>query len=426
MSQPANPAQTLANFAVQNTTDKGSKQTPDNNPGYLPADRLREICKKHYNQILPIMAEKVHQEKLQGVQTRLTYGESSHRNSQTQFSESESCDRKKRPKKRRQSPVTTSRGTRPSQTASVFSRLRHERGKPTRQRSQYASKRRSTSKSAETLSRRRKDARELIRGYVTCSSERQQEIKEEWDAADRASRRPYTRTKELYHSENNHDQGGHWKSKKRSIPRNYSQQNKYIKDPVEIHHIKQREGEPKEAFMEIFKAESMHVSGAPECMRISGFMHGITNPDLIKKLNDNIPKSMDKMMSVTTAFLRGEVAAANQAKKKVPPAWKHHETSHIPNFDKRLDFKNQHKSGRRQDRFTPLTKTPKKILAMDNVKFKAPLPITSLAKNQNKNKFCEFHGDNSHSTDKCIHLKRQIEEAVKSGQLSHLVKEIKQ
>ncbi|GJZ43250.1 hypothetical protein Tco_0590505 [Tanacetum coccineum] len=170
---------------------------------------------------------------------------------------------------------------------------------------------------------------------------------------------------------------------------NYSQQKKYIKDPVEIHHIKRREEESMEAFMERFKAEN-------------------------------------EMMSVTTAFLRGEVAAANQSKKKAPPAWKHRETSHRPNFDKRLDFKNQHKSNRRQDRFTPLTKTPKEILAMDTVKFKAPPPMTGPAENRNKNKFCEFHDDKRHNTDECIHLRRQIEEAVKLGQLSHLVKEIKQ
>nr|GEW46549.1 reverse transcriptase domain-containing protein [Tanacetum cinerariifolium] len=125
----------------------------------------------------------------------------------------------------------------------------------------------------------------------------------------------------------------------------------------------------------------MHVSEAPECMRKSGFMHGITNPDLIKKLKDNIPKSVDEMMSVTTAFLRGEVATANQSNKNVPPAWKHHEAGHRTNFDKRLDFKSQHKSSRRQDRFTPLTKTPKEILAMDIVKFKAPPPMTGLVKN---------------------------------------------
>ncbi|GJR47767.1 reverse transcriptase domain-containing protein [Tanacetum coccineum] len=186
---------------------------------------------------------------------------------------------------------------------------------------------------------------------------------------------------------------------RKTFLRNYSQQKKYIKDPVEIHHIKQRKGEPMEAIMERFKAESMHVSRAPECMSISGFMH---------------------------AILRGEVAAANQSKKKVPPAWKHHETSHIPNFDKRLNFKNQHKSSRRQDRFTPLMKTPKEILAMETIKFKAPSPMIGPAENRNKNNICEFLRDKGHSTDECIHLRKQIKEEVKSGQLSHLVKEIKQ
>ncbi|GJS47354.1 hypothetical protein Tco_0597475 [Tanacetum coccineum] len=133
------------------------------------------------------------------------------------------------------------------------------------------------------------------------------------------------------------------------VPRKLLTTKKYIKDPVEIHHIKQREGESTEAFMERFKAESMHVNGAPECMRISRFMHGMTNPDLIKKLNDNIPKSVDKMMNVKTAFLRGEIAAANQSRKKAQSMWRHHETSHKPNFNKQLDFESQHKAGRRQD-----------------------------------------------------------------------------
>ncbi|GJS47357.1 reverse transcriptase domain-containing protein [Tanacetum coccineum] len=196
---------------------------------------------------------------------------------------------------------------------------------------------------------------------------------------------------------------------------NFSQQKKYIKYPVEIHHIKQREGESIEALMERFKAESMHVNRAPECMRIYGIMHDITNQDLIKKLNENIPKSIDEMMNVITAFLRGEIAAANQSRKKAQPIWRQHKTSHKQNFDKRLDFKSQHKVDKRQDRFTPLTKTLKEILAMETVKFKTPPPMTGPAKNQNNNKFYEFCGDKGHSTDECIHLRRQIEEVVKSG-----------
>nr|GEU80734.1 reverse transcriptase domain-containing protein [Tanacetum cinerariifolium] len=94
---------------------------------------------------------------------------------------------------------------------------------------------------------------------------------------------------------------------------NFLEQKKCIKDPVEIHHIKQREGESTEDFVQRFKYESRHVKRAPECMRILGFKHGITNPELIKRLHDNIPKSVDEMMRVSTAFLREEVAASNQA-----------------------------------------------------------------------------------------------------------------
>ncbi|GJX90906.1 reverse transcriptase domain-containing protein [Tanacetum coccineum] len=63
---------------------------------------------------------------------------------------------------------------------------------------------------------------------------------------------------------------------------NYLQQNKYIKDPIELHNIKQRDGESMKDFVRRYKLESRDVKGAPECMRISRFGHGITNPELIK------------------------------------------------------------------------------------------------------------------------------------------------
>nr|GFB28676.1 reverse transcriptase domain-containing protein [Tanacetum cinerariifolium] len=45
---------------------------------------------------------------------------------------------------------------------------------------------------------------------------------------------------------------------------------------------------------------------------------------------------------------------------------------------------------------------------------------------KNSNKFCDFHNDKGHSTDECMQLKKQIEELVRAGKLSHLIKEIKQ
>ncbi|GKF28080.1 hypothetical protein Tco_0094422, partial [Tanacetum coccineum] len=40
-------------------------------------------------------------------------------------------------------------------------------------------------------------------------------------------------------------------------------------------------------------------------------------------------------------------------------------------------------------------------------------------------KYCHFHEDYGHDTNDCRHLKVQIEEAINSRQLSHLVKGIK-
>ncbi|PWA41999.1 retrotransposon gag domain-containing protein [Artemisia annua] len=59
-------------------------------------------------------------------------------------------------------------------------------------------------------------------------------------------------------------------------------------------------------------------------------------------------------------------------------------------------------------------------------RFVPPPPMTRAPETRNKNKFCEFHRDKGHNTYHSIHLKRQIEEAVKSRQPTHLVKEIKQ
>ncbi|GKA81198.1 reverse transcriptase domain-containing protein [Tanacetum coccineum] len=109
---------------------------------------------------------------------------------------------------------------------------------------------------------------------------------------------------------------------------NYLQQKKCIKDPVEIHHIKQREGESKEDFLRRFKTKSRDVKGVPKVMRILGFMHGIMNPELIKCLHDKIPKSLDEMWKITTTFLKGEVAAGNQERKKTFPPWKQQDARH--------------------------------------------------------------------------------------------------
>ncbi|GJY74846.1 hypothetical protein Tco_0479277 [Tanacetum coccineum] len=101
-----------------------------------------------------------------------------------------------------------------------------------------------------------------------------------------------------------------------------ARKNKGTSKPVEILHIKAKSGESTEDFMERYRLTVLDVEGAPECMRISGFMHGITHPGLIKRLYERIPRSMDEMYRMTTSFLQGEVAALSHGQRKASSSWK--------------------------------------------------------------------------------------------------------
>ncbi|GJU77867.1 hypothetical protein Tco_1274937 [Tanacetum coccineum] len=139
-------------FVVWNTVGKGSKQTPDGTPGFMLEEATRT-----------------------DVFTRLG--------------------------KRELNVFTRLANREPG----IFSRL-GSRDLPCREHAsahRHASARR-TSKDPD---RRMREARSLIRSYVTCSRERQREIEKEWNAADRAYRRAPTPSREVILSKSRNGEG---------------------------------------------------------------------------------------------------------------------------------------------------------------------------------------------------------------------------
>nr|GEV95338.1 reverse transcriptase domain-containing protein [Tanacetum cinerariifolium] len=118
--------------------------------------------------------------------------------------------------------------------------------------------------------------------------------------------------------------------------------------------------------------------------------------------------------------------STRESKKKGHVSWKPQDQSKRHSSDKRSDFRSHPKEGRGPNRFTPLTRTPKEILATEASKFQPPPPMVTPVEKRSSNKFCDFHNDKGHSTDECTQLKKQIEELVRAEKLSHLIKEIKQ
>nr|GFA58832.1 reverse transcriptase domain-containing protein [Tanacetum cinerariifolium] len=100
----------------------------------------------------------------------------------------------------------------------------------------------------------------------------------------------------------------------------FMQQKKYVKDPVEIYNIKQKDGETIEDFMERFKVETRRMKGAPEW------------------------------------------EAAVASKKKGHVSWKEHDQSKRKKSDKRSDFRGHSRERRGSNRFTSLQGRQKRFL----------------------------------------------------------------
>nr|GEW33365.1 reverse transcriptase domain-containing protein [Tanacetum cinerariifolium] len=220
----------------------------------------------------------------------------------------------------------------------------------------------------------------------------------------------YGNTYPSYRIGDKHSEGGHLKSKSKRrkpideedlvVPWSCEEQKKYVKVPVEIHKIIQKDKETIEDFLERFKVETGRIKGTPECMGIFRFMHGVNNLELTKRLNKHVPKIVEEMMTTTKAFILGETTAASKKKDQ-------------PN------------DGKGSNKFTHLTRTPKEIFVAESGKFKPPSPMVISIEKRSSNKFYEFHKDEGHSIDECMQLRKQIEELVRTSNLSHSIKEIR-
>ncbi|GKC40332.1 reverse transcriptase domain-containing protein [Tanacetum coccineum] len=351
---------------MRNTVGRGKEKSQEN-PNEPASDAaLREFCDKNYNQLLSILAEKIHQEKVQqeklkAVKARLNFEETS------QYSESGAPSRR-RDVKKRLGPKDAHSMTRSPEPGRDRSRS-PRRKDPIRETVFRRFHITAVAETPKAIIRvpTREERSLLLRGIMI---EKNTHVREEgcqkartvceetdpftpciryFDLPKRICMPSHVKTYDGSEDPENHLKIFQAASKfddllpesidsyddlKEAFLANYLQQKKCIKDPVEIHHIKQREGESTKDFVWRFKVESRDVKGAPKVMRISGFMHGITNPELIKCLHDKIPKSVDEMWKITTAFLRGEVAAGNQERKKTFPSWKQQDAGHKQNFKK--------------------------------------------------------------------------------------------
>ncbi|GJX82135.1 reverse transcriptase domain-containing protein [Tanacetum coccineum] len=371
--------------AVRNTL--GKEQAPQDSVRPISDEALREYCDKNYHQILPIIAEKVHQEKVQqeklkAVKARLNFEEASRHSESGTPSGRRNLKERLGPRRARSmsgSPKlrhgrSKSPRKKDPERGTVFKRLEkgvfHRLGgkeknvsahsRDSGHRSYYSSRRdtkscyqSSRSKETEVASEKYRHKREYSQRTEALSESKgsaggnwksklkkqklsvEDDLSQPWVCEETDPFTPriryfdFLRTRMPSHIktyDGSEDPEDHLKKfhaaakmkcwamptwchmfnstltgnarvwfddlPKESIDsyndlreaflENYLQQKKCIKDPVEIHNIKLKDRESTKEFVRRYKLECRDVKGAPECMKISRFMHGITNPELIK------------------------------------------------------------------------------------------------------------------------------------------------
>nr|GEU35727.1 reverse transcriptase domain-containing protein [Tanacetum cinerariifolium] len=162
---------------------------------------------------------------------------------------------------------------------------------------------------------------------------------------------------------------------------------------------------------------------------ISGFVYGLRTKSLVEFLSTNLPTTYKGLMEKTYTWIEAREVATNGTPND------HRES--IDRFKKNSSCDNN-KGKKNRDMLSSyhgsnhgllsnLSKSSKEILATENVAktFKQPPRLPESRRSRDMSKYCHFHKDHRHDINQCRELRHQIEEAIRSGQLAHLVKGMK-
>ncbi|XP_035843947.1 uncharacterized protein LOC118490420 [Helianthus annuus] len=163
---------------------------------------------------------------------------------------------------------------------------------------------------------------------------------------------------------------------------NFSQQRRYVKDATVIFQIKQRDDESLREFIERYKKEGLIYVGADEKMRVAGFMNAITSKYLTRDFKKSLHKTLEEALERAEAHIQGEEAVDIKDQRKRENSWRGSSPARKKGNFNSFDRRQKGSDHRRSE-------------------------------------------EKGHHTNDCFQLKKRIEEAVKSGELAHLVKGVR-
>ncbi|GJZ03672.1 reverse transcriptase domain-containing protein, partial [Tanacetum coccineum] len=262
---------TIPTSAVRNTRGRSGPQGLEE-PTF--DEVLRELCVKYYHQLLPLIAEKMQkekeqQDKLNTVKACLLYGDESERNprnhEESHYSESKTPTARTEPRRRH------GRVHRPEETTDIR-RMKTAR-EITRNPNQRGTSQTPTKMISLNLGRMRKETLSHLGSGISIFQG--QGCLAMWAMPTWCNMFNSTLTgnDRVWFDKLPKESIDSYEDLRAAFRENYLQQTKHIKDPVEIHHIKQRNGESTEDFMERYKAEVLDITTTSLQGEFAAFSH---------------------------------------------------------------------------------------------------------------------------------------------------------
>ncbi|GJS50812.1 reverse transcriptase domain-containing protein [Tanacetum coccineum] len=151
---------------------------------------------------------------------------------------------------------------------------------------------------------------------------------------------------------------------------------------------------------------------------ISSFMDFVKSPELAKRFASNVPKTVDEMMT----------RSRDVHQRLTFPASRRDDRD-----GRHKDYRAPYPQREQANRtvlvlsLDSLTKCPKEIMATETqLQLPPPRPVANPLRTGDPNKYCDYHQDKGHHTNGCIQLRKQLEIALESGKLNHLMKDLRQ
>ncbi|XP_022041522.1 uncharacterized protein LOC110944115 [Helianthus annuus] len=242
-----------------------------------------------------------------------------------------------------------------------------------------------------------------------------------------------------------------WKDLREKFLTHFSQQRRSIRDTSDVINIWHRDDENLEDFITEYNKEVLEIGGVHEQLIRAQFKYAVRCDDMVKVLSgtEGLPKSWEKIMAAAKVYAQTEknlttnrpppphnrpADLSSTGERRLKKSWRESGPGSRSSEDARTTInkltahrENKHENRERQR--TPLTKTPAEVLSTEDYQFKPPIPMKN-KRGQDPAQYCEYHKDNGHTINNCISLRTEIEKALKSGELTHLLqnvrKEIKQ